>query len=102
MQPRATAQVSGFAISSPTVTSKAAVGALSVTLQRNFSQIIRSMSAKARTLKPASRHMRSICCTRSVMPPRISPMRMRRMPLWCTRPGSGIDEPNPSAMPMTI
>ena len=56
MQPRATAHVSGFAISSPTVTSNAAVGALSVTLQRNFSQIIRSMSAKARTLKPASRH----------------------------------------------
>ena len=102
MQPSATAHVSGFDISSPTVTSKAAVGALSVTLQRNFSQIIRSTSANARTLNPASRHSRSICCTRSVRPPRISPMRMRRMPLWCTEPGSGIDDPKPSAIPMTI
>ena len=56
MHPMATAHVSAFAISSPTVMSKAAVGALSVTLQRNFSQIIRSMSANDLTLKPASRH----------------------------------------------
>ena len=40
MQPSATAHASGLAISSPTVTSNAAHGALSVTLQRNFSQIM--------------------------------------------------------------
>ena len=98
----ATAHDPASDISSPTVTSKAAVGALSVTLQRNFSQIMSSMSAKARTLKPASRHTCSSWSTRSVRPPRISPMRIRRMPLWCTAPGSGIDEPKPSAIPMTM
>ena len=83
------------------MTSNAAVGALSATLQTNFSQVICSMSAKARTLNPASLHTRSIASARSVRPPRISPMRIMRIPLWCTAPGAGIDEPKPSAMPMT-
>ncbi len=36
------------------------------------------------------------------MPPCISPIRIRRIPSWCTCPGSGIDDPNPSAIPMTM
>ena len=76
--------------------------ALSVTLQRNFSQTIRSMSANALTLNPASRHVRSMRWRRSDMPPCISPMRIRRMPWWWTEPGSGIDDPKPSAIPMAM
>ena len=103
MQPSATAHASRFAMSSPTVTSNDAVGALRVTLHKNFSQIIRSMSSKALDVEAGGApELLDPLRRRSVMPPAISPMRISRMPLWCTAPGWGIEDPNPSAMPIMI